>query len=230
MPRKVTEADKKYNSQRAGTRYRNWATVLYPESMNQDYKEVIAKSGVQALLSPLHDSDKNPTGEEKKAHYHLIIMFSNPTTAKHAQDIISELKGVGCEYVKDIRGYARYLCHLDNPEKAQYDKGNVQCFGGIDYMSIITLPTDKYDMVAEMIDFCDKYSIYSFAMLMRFCKTYRRDWFRVLCDSCARIITEYLKSKQWETTEIANGNLQDIPLENIAICEGLKEKEKESDS
>lgn len=226
----MAEKDKKYDAKRAGTRFRNWATVLYPESMSKDYREIIAKAGIQALLSPLHDADKNPNGENKKPHYHLIIMFNNPATQSKAQDIITDLKGVGCEHVKEIRGYARYLCHLDNPEKAQYNVGDVVKFGGVDYVGIISLPTDKYDMVAEMIDFCDKYSIYSFAMLMRYCKTYRRDWFRVLCDSCARIITEYLKSKQWETTEIANGNLQDVPLENIAICEGLKEKEKESDS
>ena len=224
----MAEKDKKYDAKRVGTRFRNWATVLYPESMNQDYKEVIAKAGIQALLSPLHDSDLNPTGEKKKPHYHLIIMFNNPAAQKKAQDIVTELKGVGCEHVREIRGYARYLCHLDNPEKAQYNIDDVIGFGGVDYMGIISLPTDKYDMVAEMSDFCDKYSIYSFAMLMRYARTYRRDWFRILCDSSARIMTEYLKSKQWEAMEIASGRLQDTSLDDIAEREGLKKEENDS--
>lgn len=52
-------------------------------------------------------------------------MFDGVKTIEQAKDLFEQIGGVGCEKVNSIRGYARYLCHLDNPEKAQYDQGAV---------------------------------------------------------------------------------------------------------
>ena len=59
---------------------RNWAFVLYPESAPKDWKEQLSKTGLEGAISPLHDKDVNPTGEPKKAHYHIIICYPGPTT------------------------------------------------------------------------------------------------------------------------------------------------------
>ena len=65
--------------------------------------------------------------------------------------IFDDIGGVGREMVNSARGYARYLCHLDNPEKAQYDPAEVRCMGGADYYGITNLPTDDIKMLGEIM-------------------------------------------------------------------------------
>ena len=59
-------------------------------------------------------------------------------------DIFEKIGGVGCQRINVVRGYARYLCHLDNPEKAQYNISDVISLGGADYQEVISLASDKY--------------------------------------------------------------------------------------
>ena len=72
-------AEKKVNQEKS-VKKRNWAFVLYPESAPKDWREQLARSGVACAISPLHDRDINPTGEPKKPHYHVILVYGSPTT------------------------------------------------------------------------------------------------------------------------------------------------------
>lgn len=178
-------------------RTRNFATVIYPDSAPEGWKEILSEQFVPAFISPLHDKDTNPTGESKKPHYHVLIMFDSVKTKEQAEDIFKRIGGVGCEVVQSIRGYARYLCHLDNPEKAQYNQEDVRSMCGADYNGTIGLVTDKYKAIGEMIDFCMTNNIYSYSKLLEYCRMERFDWFRVLCDNGTIVIKEYLKSRSW---------------------------------
>lgn len=183
----------------AESRTRNYATVVYQESDNyvENWQEVLADEKIPAFISPLHDIDVNPTGEVKKAHWHIIIMFSSVKTEEQAREVFEKINGVGCEAVKSIRGYARYLCHLDNPEKAKYDEKDVRCLNGADYVGTIGLATDKYKALAEMMEFCKENEIYNYADLLEYAMLEHFDWFRVLCDNGTVVIKEYLKSRSW---------------------------------
>lgn len=178
-------------------RTRNFATVIYPDSAPEGWKEILSDQFVPAFISPLHDKDTNPTGESKKPHYHVLIMFDSVKTKEQAEDIFKRIGGVGCEVVQSIRGYSRYLCHLDNPEKAQYNQEDVRSMCGADYNGTIGLITDKYKAIGEMIDFCIANNIYSYSQLLEYCRMERFDWFRVLCDNGTVVIKEYLKSRSW---------------------------------
>lgn len=182
-------------------RFRNFATVVYPESAPEGWKDILASEFVPALISPLHNMDLNPGGDFKKAHYHVILMFDGPKTVKQAIDIFDKIGGVGCEIVNSIRGYARYLCHLDNPEKAQYKVDEVLSFCGADFHSLINIPSDKYKSVREMITFCVDEGIRSYSDLVEYAMMFREDWFKSLCDSSTYILKEYLKSKTWTDKE-----------------------------
>lgn len=107
------------------------------------------------------------------------------------------IHGVGCEPVQSLRGYSRYLCHLDNPDKVQYPIDGVRSLCGADYVSAIGLSTDKYKAISEMIDFCEQRGIVSYSYLLNYCRIERYDWFRVLCDNGTVVMKEYLKSKSW---------------------------------
>lgn len=184
-------------SKEKSSRTRNYACVVYPDSAPENWIDVLVEAFIPAFISPLHDSDINPTGEPKKAHYHVIIMFDSVKTSEQAKEIFDKIGGVGCEKVNSIRGYSRYLCHLDNPEKAQYDMSEVRSLCGADYSGVIGLPTDKYKAISEMIDYCRENNIISYSDLLEFCRECHFDWFRVLCDNGTIVIKEYLKSRSW---------------------------------
>lgn len=179
------------------TRTRNYATVVYPESVNPDWLDILKDHKIPCFVSPIHDKDINPDNTPKKPHYHVLMMFENVKTVNQAQSIIDDIGGVGCETVNSIRSYARYLCHLDNPDKVQYDPETVISICGVDYRSIIGLASDKYKAISEMCQFCDQYDINSYYLLAKYAMLHRQDWYRVLCDNGTLFMREYLKSRMW---------------------------------
>lgn len=210
-------------TEKGTSRTRNYATIVYPESAPEDWQQILAEQFVPAFISPLHDNDINPGGEKKKDHYHVIIMFDGVKTIEQAKEIFDLIGGVGCEVVKSLRGYARYLCHLDNPEKAQYDPEAVRCLCGADFVSVCSLVIDKYKAIDEIMDFCDDNNILSYRDLLRYCRKERRDWFRVLCDNGSYVVLEYLKSAKW-TDEYTTKQDQFVnKMVDFKLAERLKE-------
>lgn len=179
-------------------RIRNFAFVVYPESAKQDWLTTLADQKVPAFVSPLHDQDCNEDGEVKKPHFHVLVMHEGCKSLEQIKDFVSLIGGVGTEIVKSKTGYARYLCHLDSPDKARYDVEDVRSFGGADYTETIATSSDKYRCIEEMIVYCTQMGIFSYAQLFNYAMQYRRDWFRTLCDSGTYVVKEYLKSAQWE--------------------------------
>lgn len=184
----------------APKRTRNYATIVYPESAPENWLDILSEQCIPAFVSPLHDKDINEldNGELKKPHYHVMLMYENVKTTEQAQEVFSLIGGVGCQPVQSLRSSARYLCHLDHPDKAPYSTDDVRSFGGADYMGIIGLAIDKYKAIGEMMDYCDEKCIYSYATLFRYARKERFDWFRILCDSGSVAMKEFLKTKYWE--------------------------------
>lgn len=179
-------------------RYRNFATVLYADSAPEDFKEIIESWHVPCLLSPYHDKDVNPTGEVKKPHWHLMIMFEGKKSREQVKALFDEVGGVGVEVVNSIRGYARYLCHMDNPEKAQYNCGDVIEFSSANLYEVITLETDKVQLIKEMKLFCLENDILSLAELSAYALIYKPNWERALDVNATYVMTAFIKSLAWE--------------------------------
>jgi len=178
-------------------RFRNFASVVYPDSAPDNWQDILSEHFVPAFISPLHDLDTNPDGEVKKSHWHIMLIFDGKKSVDQAQEIFNSISGVGCEVVQSIRGYARYLCHLDNPEKHQYPPEDVRALCGADYSSVIGLVIDKYKAIKEMLDYVKEQNIYSYSDLVDYCSVEHFDWFRVLCDNGTIVVKEYLKSRRW---------------------------------
>lgn len=183
-------------------RTRNFATVVYPDSAPEHWMDILNEFHVPAFISPLHYADINPDGETKKAHWHVLLMFDGVKTDDQAKEIFDSINGVGLERVSTLRGYARYLCHLDNPEKFQYNINDVKSLAGASYVDIIGLASDRYLAIGEMLEWCQENEIISYAELLMFSKAHRQDWFRVLCDSGTLVMKEFLKSKAWTEKQI----------------------------
>lgn len=116
---------------------RNWGGVVYPESAPEDWIDTLKLKGISFAVSPLHDKDVNPTGEKKKAHWHIILSFPGPTTDKTVKQIMDEIGQPLPIALESVRGYFRYFTHKDNPEKYQYDSTQIQLFNGFDVTDIL---------------------------------------------------------------------------------------------
>ena len=118
---------------------RNWSFILYPESAPEDWLDILRKTGLAGVVSPLHDRDVNPTGEPKKAHYHVILCYPGPTTYNAVKGLTVETLGQTIpDPVESVKGYYRYLTHRDNPEKAQYDASDIVTFNGFSIVEDLT--------------------------------------------------------------------------------------------
>lgn len=182
----------------AEKRKRAWTFVVYEDSAPANWKDVLADQKVPMFVSPYHDRDVDPNGEPKKPHWHVVVMYTSLHPEKAAQEISDMCSGVKVQAVKDVIGMARYLCHLDNPEKAQYTVNDVVCFGGADYLEKVSKAADTDAALSEMMDWCIDNECYSFFRLSNYARANHADWFRVISSSRTVFLTAWLKSMEWE--------------------------------
>lgn len=193
--------------QNSDKRVRTWATVVYPDSSTENWIHILGEQCVPCFVSPLHNCDCNADGELKKAHFHILFVFDGKKSKSQVQEIVDLIGGVGLEAVNSTRAYARYLCHLDNPEKHQYKIEDVKQFGGADYISLIGVSTDKYLAIKQMMSFCRESGCLSYAELLEYSSEYEIGWFRILCDNGTVVMKEYLKSISWQIEKESKKNL-----------------------
>lgn len=70
----------------------------------------------------LHDKDTDENGEQKKAHYHIIVRFDTP------RKISTCLKRFDIEYVEPVTNdlaYLRYMTHEFEENKHKYNKSDL---------------------------------------------------------------------------------------------------------
>lgn len=187
----------------SASRTRTWATIVYPDSAPSNWLDILSDFKVPCAISPLHCDDINPNGEKKKPHYHVVFSFDSVKSQQQVKDIITSFGGVGTEKVNSLRGYCRYLCHLDNPEKAQYSTKEVRTLFGLDYQTTISLNSDKYGLIREMLYFINTNQVYSFNQFLTWCSENNEDWFISLCDNTGWIIKEAIKSQYYSDKNLA---------------------------
>lgn len=186
-------------------RSRNWAFVIYPDSWPDDWKEIITQFHVPAFVSPLHDRDKNPTGEEKKPHRHVLLMFEGAKSLNSVQAMIEPLHGTIPICVESLRGMARYFIHYDNPEKAQYLKEDMLCFSGAEFDQYLgDTPVQRHRTLAKMRKFIRDNGITSFAVFYDLCDEKYPEWACMLDDNSTMCISNYIKSRRYDKRDAEN--------------------------
>lgn len=185
----------------ASQRYRNWAFVIYPgESAPENWLEILKSLNVDGFVSPLH-TDMNPDNTEKKPHRHVLLFFDGKKSFEQVKAISDSLCAPHPQYVQSKSGYARYLTHMDNPEKEQYRATDVINLGSTDYMSTVATAADLDRVITEMEDWCDEQGVFSYAALSCYARKHRPDWMRALRYRCTVHMRAYLQSRQWELKE-----------------------------
>ena len=131
---------------------RNWALVVYPDSLPDDWLSILTRTGLPIAISPLHDQDiDESTGELKKAHRHLIVVYPGPTTFNSVSVLAHDLHTVMPIPIDSVRGAYRYLTHKDNPEKAQYSESDIQCLNGFNFLDFVEFTKNEIEVIKKRV-------------------------------------------------------------------------------
>lgn len=149
---------------------RKWIFILYPESMPENWFEIIQQTGLEACVSPLHDKDTDVEDGKlvpKKAHYHVYVKYDGPVTKNVVMQLVESLNAshpVPCE---SVRGQYRYFIHLDNPEKFQYDIKDMLHINGFDIREYVDLTkTEVVKIKKELQIFIRENNIFEYSDFM----------------------------------------------------------------
>ena len=158
-------------------RTRCFALILYKDSQDYDYNQVIDYISTNYLKFAY--IEHKPEEEETKEHTHVLLYFDNKRTIT----AISKELGISSNYIQcaKLKPYLRYLIHYDNEEKIQYSidevKGTLRDLL-IDMISNNSEEDNFYDIYVFIQTFEGRLSfteLTDFCMRKHFYSTYRRN-------------------------------------------------------
>nr|CRY95939.1 hypothetical protein [uncultured prokaryote] len=191
MPGKNTSGNK-------DTRTRNWTIVLYPESAPEHWRDILDDMHIEWVESPLHDKDINATGEPKKPHWHILLMFGGVKSYEQVLEVCACLNAPRPERCHNAKAMVRYMAHLDNPDKAQYSVSDIKAHGGVDLSDMLRpSSSERYSLIGEMIAYIRQHNVIEFQDLMDYALEHEFDtWFPLLCDNSAFVVGQYIRSQR----------------------------------
>lgn len=178
------------------TRTKTWTIVLYPESAPANWRDLIDEQHIEWIESPLHDQDYDATGELKKAHWHILLIFGGVKAYEQVRELTDVLNAPSPQRCHNARAMVRYMAHLDNPDKALYEATGIIGHGGADVSEMLKpSSSERYSLIKEMIGFVQANEITEFKDLTDYATEFRfDDWFPLLCDSSTMFISSYIRS------------------------------------
>lgn len=177
-------------------RARNWTFIIYEDSAPDNWHNILDDNHMQWIESPWHDKDINADGTPKKKHKHVALCFDGKKSFEQIKAITDSVNSPIPKRVQDLKGLVRYMAHLDNPEKVQYDIGGIIGHGGSDVANLLR-PTSsqRYEIIRDMIAYVKQNGVTEFQDLMDYAAAeHFDDWFPLLCDNSAFVLGQYIKS------------------------------------
>lgn len=176
----------------AALRSKNFMTLAYPESISKfDLIDFLDSLCISYLVSPIHDLDITDDGLLKKSHWHVVLIFDSLKSVNQVRDLLDS-RLVGCEIVNSLESYARYLTHMDNPDKAQYSQSGVVAHG-VNFSELVNRKEDRYTAFERIVDYIVDNNITSFAKLLFYARKNDPAMFRSLVDN-SYTAREFIKS------------------------------------
>ena len=206
---KQREAQRKWEKEHRGpgSKHRVWMGIFYPDTADQDWREMADELGLPFCVSPLHDKDawtarderKNPkhvAGQLKAAHYHFLVEYPHATTYEQVKEDFSFLKTHSIKYAKSKASMALYLCHIGTKDKAQYDPAEVLEFGGANWHDWCGELEDVHALMCEMRAFIVENNVTEFDLFQDWCDANNDTWSRALDLKCAWAIGNYIERRR----------------------------------
>ena len=179
-------------------RGRVFMCVVYEDSAPDNWREILRALHVGYLISPYHDKDVNPDGTPKKPHWHVVLIFDCVKSGGQVAELMWTFGGVVSPkpedfFVNSLRGIARYLCHMDNPEKWQYDPADVEVGGDLDYNELVKAKNADKRTMREIMDFVlDNDQIQNWYQFLEWARRYQTECYELACDQTLRQIQNAL--------------------------------------
>lgn len=116
---------------------RTFTASLKPAWTNDKLKDFInSMSGVAVVWGITHDKDTDIDGLLVDPHTHLVIDYKTPRRITTIANLL-EVDTNFIEIVKNKRGIIRYLTHLDDKQKYQYDPNSVITNSAVPYTDYV---------------------------------------------------------------------------------------------
>lgn len=188
----------KEKSNGKSSRTRNWTACIYPDSAPSNWRELLDDLHIEWIESPLHEFDCNATGELKKPHWHILLMFGGVKSYEQVCEVLAPLNCPIPERCHNAKALVRYMAHLDNPDKYQYSVADIIAHGGVDLSELLRpSASERYTIIREMCEFIKDNNIVEFQDLMDYAMiNHFDDWFPMLCDNSAYVVGQYIKSQR----------------------------------
>lgn len=166
-------------------RARHWTFISYPDSAPENWKEIIKASHIKTAISPLHDKDLNPTGDEKKAHWHIMLEYESLKSYDQVKELSDLINATIPQIVQSPVGMIRYFIHKDNPEKFQYNWEDITIYNGFDLGKYDSYTEQEIDyIIADITQFIDDNQILEYADLIALVRDKKLghfdDWYRIV--------------------------------------------------
>ena len=196
-------------------RARVWTFILYPESMPENFKEIIEGETtpqhdialVPLFLSPCHDKDLAEAGKGwngtpfKKPHYHAMVMYSQVKSYKQVLGMIKALGATQVSQVHSTQAMIRYFIHADHKEKAQYKREDIRAFNGADIDNVFEHNDKEINgIVKNLITLIDDNDITEYHVLVKLCMQpeYFETYFPLVSGKYQFFVLNFIKSKRFD--------------------------------
>lgn len=191
---------------------RYWAFIIYPESLPQNWQDVIIDTGLPMALSPLHDRDVDPNGEIKKPHYHVLCYYNNTTTYNSVKENVADkLNGSFPMKLETMRGMYRYHIHMDNPDKAQYKDCDRQFFNGFDIHRVGDYTyTEKAKMLKQIQRFIIENKITEYSDLLDILLDNEMYELWDIARNNTLLLNTYISSRRYKTIQEQKNNKKEV--------------------
>ena len=232
MAKNSKDVQKKADSKRAG-RTRNWCIIFYPEDLPDDWQLQIDSLHVKWIESPLHNNDFNDDGSHKKDHVHALFMFDSVKNEKQVQQMFSGLFGtsqngsiIGVAAIsdksrcRDRSGSVRYMAHMDNPEKAQYDTAEIKGHNGADPMEILQRSlSETREMIVKMEEFIEENEIIELCDFSAAIRYDNPEWYMLLTTKMTTYFNAFIRSRRHRGGNKIHKNEINVNMETGEIIE-----------
>lgn len=204
-------------------RSRTWTIITYPDSVPENWRELLDKTHVAWVESPLHDSDKNADGTVKKPHWHIVLMFGSKKSYSQIVEIAEMLHGAHePQKVHNVKGAVRYLIHFDNPEKFRYNREDIRCHGGADVDQYFELSmSSRTAVLRELMEFVSESEIDNYDDLIMYCIRHGEDdWFDIAVNHNTLAINKQLDAI-YQKKNPKNGQKVDILANRVSVAKEM---------
>ena len=198
----LLQTEIKEKPQRSNT----WTLLLYQDSAPENWEDKLKELHIPFIVSPLHDKDLKPDGTTKKPHYHIIVRFRSKKSFKQIKEgVCDPLGGPHPQPVFDFPMMVRYLAHLDDPEKAQYDIEDIEVYGNIDVKQYLYNHQEyQMEILKDILNFCEVYDITEYSTICNYARDERPGWFPYVTKIFRSTVDAYVRSQRYASENDGN--------------------------